>query len=1085
MQSYFFDNKSKIVKDDLVKNIKAGDKLSVIASVFSMYAYDELKEQLESLDEFRFIFTSQSFTKQSTPKEKREFYIPRLNREKSLYGTDLEIKLRNELKQKSIASECANWIKQKAKFKSFEDGKTMGNDFLNIKTDEDNIAYTPFPEFTTSGIGVSKSDTSFLNIMRLGTQESQSLLQVFENAWNSEELHDVTDSVIDSITVMYQENAPELIYYMALYRIFNEFLDDISEDFLPNEGTGFKDSIIWHKLYDFQRDAVTSIINKLETYNGCILADSVGLGKTYTALAVIKYYECRNRNVLVLCPKKLKDNWITYRSNLINNPIAEDKLRYDVVFHTDLSRNGGHTETGLQLDLINWGNYDLVVIDESHNFRNGGDSATDERMNRYQVLMEKIIKQGVKTKVLMLSATPVNNRFRDLRNQLALAYGGDKGAWTNKLDLSTDVDSVFKNAQTVYSKWAKFDPEERTTQALTDMLDFDFFEILDKVTVARSRKHIQRYYDMEALGPFPRRLKPISKRPKLSTYSDSFNYHEIYNELDSLQLAVYIPSSYLHPSCISKYSENKGGGGNLTLAGRETGIRKLMSTNMLKRLESSVYSFRLTLQRVLEQMQQAIKTIEEYINDKSNRHGKASKTFVDDEFLDSNIGLDLDEEESFEIGNKVKIALEDMDYISWQRDIAADIEVMQKLLSMIENIDAVHDSKLIELCEQISYKVKHPINKDNKKVLIFTAFADTADYLYENVSDYAKSNLGLECAKVTGNSNMCTIKGISSDMQEILTCFSPVSKERDTVAPSLENCDIDIVIATDCISEGQNLQDCDYLINYDIHWNPVRIVQRFGRIDRIGSKNDCIQLVNYWPDIELDEYINLKARVQDRMRIAVMSSTGDDDYINEEESGDLEYRRRQLEQMQNEVVDLEDVSGGVSITDLGLNEFRMDLVEYYKKNPDIERLPSGMNAVVEGEDPGVIFVLHNRNQGVNISGKNHLHPFYVVYVGECGTIINSHLEPKAVLDDMRILCRGKNKPDMPLCKEFNKETKNGKDMSACAELLKNAVHSIVDSKEQSDVESFFSGGTTSFLENDIEGIDDFELICFLVVRPKC
>ncbi len=1077
MQTDFFDNRTRILKDELVNNVQVGDRVCVAAAVFSMYAYQELKEQLEGLDEFRFIYTSQAFTQQRPAREKREFYIPRLSREQGLCGTDFEIRLRNELTQKAVASECADWIRRKAAFKSCEGEGALSSKLVVSKAGDD-VAYVPFDEFTTRKLGCDPSAARADTTIRCDTVQSRALLSDFDAAWDSPELHDVTDAVIDGITAMYQENAPELIYYMALYRIFSEFLDDVSEDVLPNEGTGFRESAIWGKLYDFQRDAALSIINKLETYNGCILADSVGLGKTFTALAVIKYYESRNRNVLVLCPKKLKDNWITYNSNLVNNPIAADRLRYDVLFHTDLSRTRGTSETGIPLDRINWGGYDLVVIDESHNFRNGGESATEDKMNRYQLLMEKVIKQGVKTKVLMLSATPVNNRFRDLRNQLALAYWVDPEEWSRKLSLQNDIETVFRNAQTVYARWSKLPAEQRTTRALTDMLDYDFFEVLDQVTVARSRKHIQRYYDMSAIGPFPRRLAPDSRRPKLSTLPDAINYHEIYEELDSLVLAVYMPSAYVQPSRLAKYVD-MGGGGNLTLGGRETGARHLMTTNLLKRLESSVHSFRLTLGRVLGAMDAALGTIDRY------RRGLAAGASVEDGALPGGLDLDPDDEGALEVGGATKIMLEDMDWMRWERDIEADVDVIKILIAMVEDVDPAHDAKLIELCEQIRSKAQNPINPGNRKVLVFTAFSDTADYLYEHVSDFAKRELGLECAKVTGNGCACTIAAVPSQMQEVLACFSPVSKERDVVAPRLAGKDVDIVIATDCISEGQNLQDCDYLVNYDIHWNPVRIVQRFGRVDRIGSKNACIQLVNYWPDVELDEYIKLKARVEERMRITVMTSTGDDDYINAGETGDLEYRRAQLEQMRDEVVDLEDVNGGVSITDLGLNEFRMDLVGYYRDNPAIDRLPSGINAVVEGDEPGVIFVLRNVNSKVDRDGSNHLHPFYVLRVAADGSITHSHLEPKAVLDDMRLLCRGKGEPDMRLCRAYNRETKNGRDMRREAKLLRDAVASIVDVKAESDVDSFFGAGTTGFLEDEIEGLDDFELVCFLVVRPRC
>ena len=1077
MEPAFFDNKTRIVKDDLAARLRKGDRVSMASAYFSIYGFRELERQLRSVGGFRFIYTSGTFVSggDGREKERREFYIPRLSRERSLYGTEFEVRLRNELTQKAVARECADWIRSKASFRSFPSDRHDVPSFLEVESDE-GVAYMPFDEFTTSKLGTERG--------RGGLHDDQaprrdpvaaSYLQTSTSP-GSRPATGRYRAVIDSISTMYAENAPELVYYAALYRIFNEFLDDISEDVLPNEATGFKQSAIWGKLYDFQRDAALAIINKLETYDGCILADSVGLGKTFTALAVIKYYESRNRNVLVLCPKKLKDNWLTYNQNLVNNPVAADRLRYDVLYHTDLSRDRGMSETGIPLDRINWGAYDLVVIDESHNFRNGADSASknDDKENRYQRLMAKVIQQGVKTKVLMLSATPVNNRFRDLRNQLALAYAGDGESGEARLQIDNDIETVFRNAQTVFGRWSKLGPDQRTTEALTRMLDFEFFEVLDQVTVARSRKHIQRHYDMAALGPFPRRNKPISKRPHLSTLEGAISYHEIYEVLDDLSLAIYIPSQYLQPSKVSKYAGESGG--NLTMAGRETGLRRLMNTNLLKRLESSVWSFRMTLERILAYMEDTLDVIDDY-----RKHRATHLTVAD---TSTQFDFDLDDEEMFfEVGGKTKIELEDMDWISWERHIEHDVETIHVLLSMIEDIDPAHDAKLQELCEQHREKVEHPINPGNRKVMIFTAFADTAEYLYENLAPRLRRTLGWRPCMVTGKDRPLHHQEMPADMGSILACFSPVSKERSIVAPQLEGHDIDILIATDCISEGQNLQDCDYLINYDIHWNPVRIVQRFGRIDRIGSRNDVIQLVNYWPDVELDEYIKLKARVEERMRITVMTSTGDDDYINEEEKGDLEYRERQLRQMQEEVIDLEDVSGGVSITDLGLNDFRMDLVGYYKANPEVDRLPSGIHAVVAGEDPGVIFVLRNVNPGVNIQGRNHLHPFYLVYVKDDGEVLHGHLDPKDALDAMRLLCRGKSEPDAALCKAFNRETKNGRDMRRQARLLKDAVGSIIEAKAESDIDSFFGGGTTSFLENDVEGLDDFELVCFLAVRP--
>lgn len=1085
MDAAFIDNRSHILKDDLVQVVCEGDRISVAASVFSMYAYNELQKQLEGLNEFRFIYTEPTFAKDRVKKEQREFYIPRLSREQGLYGTEFEIKLRNELTQKAVAGECARWIRKRATFKSPKSGVASVTQALTLEAKDDAITYMPLMDgFTVGQLGVGDHPV-MTGIQRADTQSSQMFLSLFDQAWESDGLEDVTSTVVENIEQMYRENPPELVYYAALYRIFHEFLDDVSADNLPKEGSGFRDSKIWNLLYDFQKDAVLAIINKLQTYDGCILADSVGLGKTFTALAVIKYYESLNRNVLVLCPKKLSDNWTTYRNNQRNNPIAEDRLRYDVLYHTDLSRKRGHTVTGIDLEAFNWGNYDLVVIDESHNFRNGEDSAraakddgTGGAENRYQRLLNRVLRDGVPTKVLMLSATPVNNRFRDLRNQLALAYQGDPQGWSERLGLSSNIEDVFRRAQGSFTAWSDLPAEERTTEALTESLDFDFFRVLDQATVARSRRHIQRYYDVSAIGPFPEREKPISVYPKLSTLENGPTYSEIADSLNLLKLAVYVPSQYLLASAAYKY---EGGAGNLTTKGREAGVRRLMAANLLKRLESSVSSFRLTLERVFSVMNTCLNTVKVF------KEQGASATGVNVSDYQSGFDLDVDDADfmDFSVGGKVQYDLRDLDWKSWERDVRDDAQTVEGLLAMIDGIDAAHDAKLLDLKDLIAQKVASPINPGNKKVIIFTAFADTANYLYEQIAPFAQERLGLGTAEVTGTGGgRTTVGGIRGDLSEILTCFSPISKERDKVYPRLVGKDIDILIATDCISEGQNLQDADYLVNYDIHWNPVRIVQRFGRVDRIGSKNSVIQLVNFWPDEDLDHYINLKARVENKMHALVMSSTGDDDYINEDEQGDLEYRRQQLEQMQHEVVDLEDVSGGVSITDLGLNDFRMDLVAYYQENPDIDRVPAGIDAVVEGDEPGIIFVLRNVSQELDAKTRNQIHPFYLVYVSDEGEVVHGYLDPKDTLDAMRRLCRGKGEPDAELCRAYNKATKNGRDMRSASQLLRSAIESIVDERAEEDLASFFTAGTTSFLENDVAGLDDFELICFLVVRSR-
>ena len=1074
-----FDNVTRIVRDDLTETIKPHSRISIAAACFSIYAYQELKKQLSSVDQCRFIFTSPTFVTEKTAKEKREFYIPRLNRERSLYGTEFEVKLRNELTQKAIARECAEWIRKKATFKSNSTQEGMQG-FMNVDSDGQPVTYMPINGFTTVDIGCDRGRNVYNMVNKFDAPFSSEYMKLFERIWSDESrMQDVTEDVIDTISAVYQENPPELVYFLTLYHIFSEFLEDISEDVLPNEATGFKSSVVWNKLYDFQRDAALGIINKLEQYNGCILADSVGLGKTFTALAVIKYYEGRNKNVLVLCPKKLKDNWMTYRGNLVNNPLAQDRLRYDILFHTDLSRDRGDTVIGLPIDRINWGNYDLVVIDESHNFRNGGElsGADNEKENRYLRLMNRVIRAGVKTKVLMLSATPVNNKFIDLRNQLALAYEGHAEEINEKLNTKSDIDTIFREAQKVFNAWSKLPVEERTTQALLQKLDFDFFELLDSVTIARSRKHIQRYYDTTAIGSFPERKAPISVRPKLTDLTSAINYTEVFEQLNLLNLKIYTPTEYIQPSKLFKYIDpDSKQAKNLSQSGRERGIQRLMSINLLKRMESSVHSFLMTVERIREYIADTVKMIDDF------EHGITGSSVKEMRDL-SNSEFDLDDQnmDIFNIGKKFRIDLRDMDFISWRRELEADLEVLELLIIMVSDITPEHDFKLCELQRIIAEKQQNPINPGNKKIIIFTAFSDTAEYLYENISGYALRQFGVNTALITGTiDGRTTIPKFPVDMNTILTCFSPISKERDLVMKKNPG-DIDILIATDCISEGQNLQDCDYLINYDIHWNPVRIIQRFGRIDRIGSKNKFIQLVNFWPDLELDDYINLKARVETRMRISVMTSTGDDDYINANEQGDLQYRRQQLERLQSEVVDLEEMSSGISIMDLGLNDFRMDLLAYIKDHPSLDRTPFGIHAVVHGEKPGVIFVLKNVNKGINIENKNYLHPFYMVFVGDDGEVICNHLQPKETLDFMRQAARGKTEPDMVACRAFNEETKDGKDMRRVSELLQDAISSIVSVKEESDIDSFFGSGQTSFLSGNISGIDDFELLCFMVV----
>ena len=1083
------DNISHLLGDDLKQSVGAGSRLKIAASCFSIYAFEALKHELEKIDSLEFIFTSPAILPdQVTDKlkrEHREFQIPKIERERSFYGSEFEIQLKNRLTQRAIAKECADWMRRKAKFSSNRSKAPM-QQFACVKNGEDEIVYLPLHGFTAVDLGYQKGDAVSNLVNRLDENPiTSTYLNLFEQIWNdSDKLEDVTSYLCDHIASVYRENSPERIYFLILYNIFNEFLENLSDDVLPNDLTGYKNSLIWQKLYNFQQDAATGIINKLETYNGCILADSVGLGKTFSALAVIKYYELRNRSVLVLCPKKLADNWLNYNRNLKTNIFAKDRFNYDVLCHTDLQRTSGES-FGTPLNRINWGNYDLVVIDESHNFRNN--DAFKDRETRYQRLMNAVIKDGVKTKVLMLSATPVNNRFSDLRNQLALAYEGESEGLASKLNTEKNIEEIFRRAQAVFNSWSKLPPEERTAAAILNALDFDFFELLDSVTIARSRKHIETFYSTEEIGTFPERLKPLSFHCPLTERKDVIGLNEIFDNLTMLKLSVYAPVSYILSSRLAKYEDLydttvEGNRGKLRQADRERSLQALMTVNLLKRLESSVEAFRITLKKLAENHKNTLAKIEAF-----------QKTGKDSGFMDIAKGYEDAEpdDDEFpypddqEIGGKVRINLADMDLPSWEHDLKADLAIIDALLLEMRKVTPEDDAKLQHLKGQVEKKLTAPINPDNRKLLIFTAFADTANYLYANIAQDLLKRHSLHSGRVTGTDAPKSTLDKGYDFQSLLTLFSPLAKDKAAILPN-EPGEIDVLVGTDCISEGQNLQDCDTVINYDIHWNPVRIIQRFGRIDRIGSRNAAIQLVNYWPDITLDEYINLRERVESRMVIADVTATGDDNVLSAK-ANDVTYRKEQLRRLQEEVIELEDLKTGVSITDLGLNEFRMDLLNYIKTGGDLTGVPNGMHAVVpaapeKGLPPGVIFALRNRNHGININQQNRLHPYYLIYIDQDGRVVGNHMEVKKLLDLLRASCKDRSEPALDVCRIFNRTTHDGRKMEAYSSLLGTAIRSMIELKDEKDLDSLFTSRKTTALVDTIAGLDDFELIAFLVVQ---
>lgn len=1084
------DNINHLLGDDLKATITQGSRLKIAASCFSIYAFEALKKELSSVDSLEFIFTAPTFVPNEVTdrlrKERREFFIPKSQRESVLYGTEFEIQLRNKLTQRAIARECAQWIRKKATFRSNKTKASM-QPFIHVADPDQGTAYMPVNGFTAVDLGYQPGNAVSNFVTRMDDPAHVKMyLQLFDQVWNDpDKVEDVTTAICEHIESVYQENAPERVYFIMLYNIFRDFLEDVDEDVLPNDLTGYRDTLVWNKLFNYQRDAATGIINKLETYNGCILADSVGLGKTFTALAVVKYYELRNKSVLVLCPKKLADNWRNYNSNLTTNIFAKDRFNYDVLCHTDLSRTSGES-FGMPLNRVNWGNYDLVVIDESHNFRNN--DVYKDHETRYQKLMNKVIRAGVKTKVLMLSATPVNNRFNDLRNQLALAYEGQSESLGKHLKTHTSVEEIFRRAQKAFNEWSELPPAERTAATILKALDFDFFELLDSVTIARSRKHIQTFYDTTDIGHFPKRLKPLSFHCPITERSDVPDLNEIFGQLSVLKLSVYAPISYILPSRLSKYEELydtfvEGGRGKLRQADRERSLQALMTTNLLKRLESSVAAFRLTLASLKDNIARTLEAIDAF--ELSGLAGAVS------DYLDDANAFDPDDEDlggliEFTVGKKVQISLADMDLPSWRHDLDADFVLIDGLLESMRRVTPADDTKLQHMLQVIAAKLEQPLNPGNRKVLIFTAFADTANYLYDNLAPMALQ-LGLHVGKITGSDTPKSTLRKGYDYQGLLTLFSPLSKEKDIALPD-EPDELDILIGTDCISEGQNLQDCDYLINYDIHWNPVRIIQRFGRIDRIGSPNQKIQLVNYWPDISLDEYINLKERVENRMIIADVTATGDDNVLTAK-SSDIAYRKEQLKRLQDEVIELEDVKAGVSITDLGLNDFRMDLLNYVKEHGELDNVPFGLHAIVPAQPqlgllPGVIFALKNIHDSVNVNQQNRLHPYYLVYIGDGGQIIADYTEVKRLLDLVRSSCKGKVEPIRELYQVFNERTQDGRNMQVYSDLLSQAIRSMIQVQDDKDLDSLFTGSRTSALTNTIAGLDDFELVSFVVVQDE-
>lgn len=1084
MKLKLIDNKGdNTLKNLMIKKISKNSKIDIQTAAFSIFAFHALQKEIKRSKELRLILTKSFFENEETSFLKR-YEIAQS--EEDISGNRYEIKLRNKMNTSFIAREIAQLIKKKVRFHQLSQNQSALDELLIENDNNKNLVVPAMFKFTADGLGITESNnvSSMTAIDGAESDYFEGIKADFDNIWNNpEKSKDVTAKVLDKVKTIYQENSPEWIYFVSLYHIFHDKLSELDEKDIVPDGSEFKNSVVWNKLYQFQKDGVMGLIRKLEKYNGAILADSVGLGKTFSALAVIKYYELQRKRVLVLAPKRLRDNWTLYTRPDIRNILADDYFNYTVLNHTDLSRYKGESD-GIRLDTFSWSDFDLVVIDESHNFRNNDTSINHVRKTRYQRLMEDVIQKGRRTKVLMLSATPINNRMKDLKNQINYITEGKVDALASYG--IEDIDNTLRLAQKAFNQWMELNEDERTTKNFLDRVNPDYFKLLDMLTIARSRKHIEKYYDTTMLGDFPIRMTPINKKSDIDISGEFPDLQDIYDSIGYLNMAMYQPLQYVLPIKRKYYEELydtkvREGKSAFRQSDREQALAKLIRANLLKRLESSIYSFGLTIDRMVNGIEDILKKI------KKNQDSKVEMPSITD-FDDENLESVLDEQA---VGTKTKILIGDMDLLKWSQSLNEDLELLKELQVATHRVTTEKDAKLLDLEKILRNKFKNPINGDNKKVIIFTAFADTANYLYENLSSKIKRVYGLNSALVTGGSasNKTTMMNVNvNDISDILLNFSPISKGRKRINPHMVE-EIDLLIATDTISEGQNLQDADYLINYDIHWNPVRVIQRFGRIDRIGSNNKQIQLVNFWPNVDLDTYLNLEQRVKGRMVMLNTAATGEDDLLNtntKKEMNDLKYRKKQLEQLQTQVLDLEDVNGAISITDVTFNDFKADLQNALKNHEkSLNEAPLGMYAIVEAEsfseaEPGVILILKQKED--SLSQKNSILPYIVIYMRMDGTVKINYTYAKQVLDFFKKLTVGKKTVNKMLIDEFYEETDNGRDMSTYSKILNKAIEAIRGKQDEVGMDSLFSPGGTNIQLELSDNLENIELISFLIIR---
>lgn len=1076
------------VGDFLKEKIKSGSKLSVVSAYFTIYAFEHLKESLLDIERMDFLFGEPRFVRSLDPErtDKKAFKIE-----------DEGLSLSNRLAQKRVARECAEWLADKVNIRSVSQANLLHGKMYHVADGARESAVMGSSNFTVSGLGLGENNNNIeLNLVVDSERARNDLKTWFDELWNDEKLvEDVKADVLVYLAQLYENHAPEFIYYKTLFHIFEQFLAEQDAGGLTDAKDQLVDTQIWNALFDFQKDGVKGAVNKIRAHNGCIIADSVGLGKTFEALAVIKYFELRNDKVLVLCPKKLRENWTVYQAqnNSELNQFLGDRFGYTVLSHTDLSRHGGRSGD-IDLEAVNWGNYDLVVIDESHNFRNNIKGKGDAK-SRYERLMDDIIKAGVKTKVLLLSATPVNNDLKDLRNQIYILTGGDDAAFSESVGVPSLKD-VLAVAQRAFTEWANDKTtNERTSAALLEKLSSAFFKLLDELTIARSRRHVQKYYSdtLAAVGEFPKREKPVSLFPDIDTRDEFMSYDKLNDEISNYKLSLFSPSQYVKPEFKQKYADRTEVD-NFSQENREHFLIGMMKVNYLKRLESSVKSFAISMERTMEK----IVTLEEKI--KQFKQARSENRALDFEMADAADGEDDELRDAMQTGTKLVYRLEHIDVDRWLKDLAKDRQQINLLKLSAQQVTVERDAKLKELKRAVAEKVRKPAadedGRPKRKVLVFTAYADTATYLYESLVEWARDELGVHVALVTGGAggNRATLGG--TNFNEILTNFSPVAKKRRVMKNMPQDEEIDLLVATDCISEGQNLQDCDTVVNYDIHWNPVRLIQRFGRIDRIGSRNKSIRLVNFWPTEDLNKYINLRNRVEARMALVDVAATGQDDILNVKEieeiaAAEIHYRDKQLLRLKDEILDIEDFNETVALNDFTLDDFRAELARYIESDRQkLRDAPLGLYAVVPARkeiasvSSGVIFCLKQKGDTPGNEAVNPLQPHFLVYVRDDGEVRYTFTQAKQILDIFRALCAEGAHAHEDLCRLFDAETGDGKDMTRYTELLDKAVAAITHTFRRRNAGNLLSGrgGTLVKRDRQVRAATDFELITWLVIK---